>query len=151
MYLMKNNIWRNSLANNACAKKSCEHTITMTQQNIALSSLYHHHRVIAPSSSYNRVITLSPVHCRTIAIVIIITPSSSHHRVIAPSTQTSMVRCCSSEVPGPIQIQCKHLKAYFINCMDFCAFTLKALKHKKAKKKHQMKVIRELNNDKIQS
>ena len=105
MYPMKNNIWRNSLVNNACAKKSCEHAITMTRLNIALSSLYHHHRVIPPSSSYHHVIALSPAHCLTIATVTMIPPSSSYHRVIASLTQTSMVRWCSREVHGPIQIQ----------------------------------------------
>ena len=102
--------------------------------------------VIIPSPSCHRSIVIIPSRHRTIPRTlsyhchcyydrsIIIAPS--RHLSIHPDLDGAMVQ---SVLRGSIQIQCKQLKAYFINCMDSCAFTLKALKHKKAKKKNNNK------------
>ena len=126
MYLMKNKIWRNFLANSACAKKV--HSAIMRWRDRI--SLCRHYtitidRVIAPLSSYHHVIALSLVHCRTIAMVII----------IAPSTRP---RWCDGAIGNYVTLFRfnKNLKACFIICMNFCCVTLRSLKQKlkKAKK-----------------
>ena len=130
MYKGKNNIWRNFLANRTFAKRSIarwrDNDDTKEHRFIVIipSPLCHCSIIIIPS--HHRVIALSPTHCRSIAIAIIITPSSSHYRVIESKLNRPKPLWCDGAIvnylaPGPYSISRfnKKLNGVFHNLHGF--------------------------------